>query len=112
MLTPGMRFALWERAETRTHFIAGCSRLKAVTVNFKDQLTVILSCKNPLNVVNEVLTNPNRLVELILDYSVTVNRQTLKLDEDMVSKVEQLSRKYVHSQHQTRCEILGLIIRK
>ena len=41
-----------EGAETRTHFIAWCSRLEAVRVNFKVQLTVILSCKNPLNVGN------------------------------------------------------------
>ena len=58
--------------------------LEAVRVNFRDQLTAILSSKNPLNVVNEVLSNPNKLVELVLDCSVTVNRQTLKLDEDMV----------------------------
>ena len=43
-------------------------------MNFKAQLITILSRKNPLNVVNEVLSNPNRLVELILDCSVTVNR--------------------------------------
>ena len=73
--------------------------LKAVTVNFKDQLTAILSCKNPLNVVNKVLSNPNRLVELISDCSVTVIRQTLKLDKDMVSDVEQLSRKMCYSRH-------------
>ena len=41
-----------EGAETRTHFIAGCSRLEAVRVNFRVQLTAILSCKNPLNVGN------------------------------------------------------------
>ena len=35
---------------TGTHFIAGWSRLEAVRVNFKDQLTAIFSCKNPLNV--------------------------------------------------------------
>ena len=101
-----------EGAETRTHFIAGCSRLEAVRVNFRVQLTAILSCKNPLNVGNWVLSNPNRLVELILDCSVTVNRQTLKLDEDMIREVEQLSRNMCYSLHQKRCEILGLILRK
>ena len=45
-------------------------------MNFKAQLIAILSRKNPLNVVNEVLSNPNRLVELILDCSVTVKRQS------------------------------------
>ena len=81
-------------AEIRTHlFIAGRLRLESIIrVNFKDQLTAIFSCKNPLNVVDEVLSDPNRLVELILDFSVTVNRQTLKLDKDMVREVEQLSR--------------------
>ena len=39
------------------------SRLEAVRVNFKAQLITFLSRKNPLNVVNEVLSNPNRLVE-------------------------------------------------
>ena len=101
-----------EGAETRVHFIAGCSRLEAVRVNFKAQLITILSRKNPLNVVNEVLSNPNRLVELILDCSVTVNRQTLKLDEDVIREVEQLSRNMCYSLHQKRCEILGLILRK
>ena len=101
-----------EGAETRVHFIAGCSRLMAVRVNFKAQLISILSRKNPLNVVNEVLSNPNRLVELILDCSVTVNRQTLKLDEDVIREVEQLSRNMCYSLHQKRCEILGLILRK
>ena len=61
--------------------ISECNNLDIV--NFKAQLITILSRKNPLNVVNEVLSNPNRLVELILDCSVTVNRQILKLDEDM-----------------------------
>ena len=65
-----------------------------------------------VNVVNEVLSNPNRLVELILDCSVTVNRQTLKLDEDVIREVEQLSRNMCYSLHQKRCEILGLILRK
>ena len=92
-----------EGAETRAHFIAGCSRLEAVRVNFKAQLITILSRKNPLNVVNEVLSNPNRLVELILDCSVTVNRQTLKLDEDVIREVEQLSRNMCYSLHQKRC---------
>ena len=81
-------------------------------MNFRDQLTDILSCKNPLNVVNEVLSNPNRLVELILDCSVTVNRRTLKLDEDMAREIEQLSRNMCYSLHQKRCEILCLILRK
>ena len=101
-----------EGAETRAHFIAGCSRLEAVRMIFKAQLNTILSRKNPLNVVNEVLSNPNRLVELILDRSVTVNRQTLKLDEDVTRKVEQLSRNMCYSLHQKHCEILGLILRK
>ena len=101
-----------EGAETRVHFIAGCSRLEAVRANFKAQLITTLSRKNPLNVVIEVLSNPNRLVELILDCSVTVNRQTLKLDEDMIREVEQLSRNMCYSLHQKRCEILGLILRK
>ena len=79
-------------------------------MNFKAQLITILSCKNPLNVVNEVLSNPNRLVELILDCSVTVN--SLKLDEDVIREVEQLSRNMCYSLHQKRCEILGLILRK
>ena len=100
------------RAETRAHFIAGCSRLETVRVNFKDQLNAILSCNNPFNVVIKVLTDPSRLVELILDCSVTVNRQTIKLDEDMVREVEQLSRNMCYSLHQKRCEILGLILRK
>ena len=81
-------------------------------MNFKAQLITILSRKNPLNVVNEVLSNPNRLVELILDCSVTVNRQTLKLDEDVIREVEQLSRNMCYSLHQKRCEVLGLILRK
>ena len=42
-------------AETRTHFIAGCSRLEPIRVNFKEQLTTILSRKNPLSVISEVL---------------------------------------------------------
>ena len=97
-----------EGAETCAHFIAGCSRLEAVRVNFKTQLTTILSRKNPLNVVNKVFSNPNRLVELILDCSVTVNRQTLKLDEDMIREVEQLSRNMCYSLHQKCCEIRAL----
>ena len=51
-------------------------------------------------------------VELILDCSVTVNRQTLKLDEDVIREVEKLSRYMCYSLHQKRCEILGLILRK
>ena len=64
-----------EGAETRTHFIAGCSRLEAERVNFKDQLSAILSCKNPLYVVNEVLLNPNRLVELMFCNCQQTNSQ-------------------------------------
>ena len=107
VLTPGMLFAFWGG-----HFIAGCYMLEAVRVNFKDQSIAILSWKNPLNVINEVLSNPKRLIELILDCSVTVNRQTPKLDEDMVREVEQLSRNMCYSLHQKHCEILGLILRK
>ena len=47
-----------------------------------------------------------RLTHIGLDCSVTVNRQTLKLDEDMVREVEQLSRNMCYSLHQKR-EILG-----
>ena len=101
-----------EGTETCTHFIAGCYMLEAVRVNLKDQSTAILSWKNPLDVINEVLSNPKRLIELILDCSVTVNRQTPKLDEDMVREVEQLSRNMCYSLHQKHCEILGLILRK
>ena len=75
-----------------------------------DYLTAILSRKNPLNVVNEVLSNPNRLAELILDCSVTVNRQTLKLDEDIIREVEQLSMSMCYQKR--CCEIMGLILRK
>ena len=81
-------------------------------MNLKAQLITILSRKNPLYVVNEVFSNPNRLVELILDRSVTVNRQTLRLDEDVIREVEQLSRKMCYSLHQKLCEILDLILRK
>ena len=34
-------------AKARTHFIAGCSRLEPIRVIFKEQLTTILSRKNP-----------------------------------------------------------------
>ena len=81
-------------------------------MNFKAKLITILGRKNPLNVINKVLSNPNGLAELILDCSVTVNRQTLKLDEDVIREVEQLSRNMCYSLHQKRCEILGLILRK
>ena len=52
------------------------------------------------------------LVELMLDYSVTVNRQTLKLDDDMVRDVERLSRNMCSSLYQKRSEILSLLMLK
>ena len=52
------------------------------------------------------------LVELMLDYSVTVNRQTLKLDDDMVQDIERLSRNMCSSLYQKRSEILSLLMLK
>ena len=52
------------------------------------------------------------LVELMLDYSVTVNRQTLKLDDDMVRDIERLSRNMCSSLNQKRSEILSLLMLK
>ena len=52
------------------------------------------------------------LVELMLDYSVTVNRQTLKLDDDMVRDIERLSRNMCSSLYQKRSEILSLLMLK
>ena len=54
-------------AETRTHFIAGCSSLEPIRVIFKEQLTTILSRKRPLNIINEVLLDKEKLVEHFLN---------------------------------------------
>ena len=99
-------------AETRTHFIAGCSRLEPIRVKYIEQLITILSRKNPLNVISEVLLDQYKLVELILDCSFAVVRGLLQLDESMVLDIENLSRNLCYSLHQKRSEILGLRLRK
>ena len=99
-------------AETRTHFIAGCSRLEHIRVKFIEQLITILNRKNPLNVISEVLLDQDKLVELILDCSFTVVRGLLQLDERMVLDIENISRNLCYSLHQKRSEILGLRLRK
>ena len=99
-------------AQTRTHFIAGRSRLEPIRVIFKEQLTTILSRKKTLNVISEVLLDKEKLVELILDCSYTVLRGLLQLDESIVLHIENLSRNLCYSLHQKRSEILGLSLRK
>ena len=99
-------------AQTRTHFIAGCSRLEHIRVKFIEQLITILSRKKPLNVISEVLLDQDKLVDVILDCSVTVVRGLLQLDESMVLDIENLSRNLCHSLYQKRSEILGVRLRK
>ena len=89
-------------AETHTNFIAGCSRLEPIRVKFIEQLITILSRKNPLNVISEVLLDQDKLVVLILDCSFTVVRGLLQLDENMVLDIENLSRNLCYSLHQKR----------
>ena len=56
-------------AESCTRCIVGCDRLEPIGVNFEKQLTTILSRKNPLNVISEILFEQEKLFELILDCS-------------------------------------------
>ena len=59
-------------------------------VIFKVQLTTILSRKKPMNVISEVMLGKEKLVELILDCSITVLSGLLQLDENIVLDIENL----------------------
>ena len=74
-----------------------CSRFELIRVNYKEQLITILSWKESSNVVKGFLSDSEKFVDLVLDCSVTIFKETLLTDESMVLDIEHLSRKLLFS---------------
>ena len=68
----------------------------------------ILMTSNTKSRIDEVLTNPEKATQLILDSSVHARNGDLFIDTEMTDCIEKISRHMCYNLHKYRCDLLSL----
>ena len=68
----------------------------------------ILMASNTKSRIDEVLTNPEKATQLILDSSVHARNGDLFIDTEMTDCIEKISRNMCYNLHKYRCDLLSL----
>ena len=58
--------------------------------------------------VNEIIEDPEKVIQLILDSSVHVANGELIIDAEMTNCIEKMSRNMRYELHKRRCDLLSL----
>ena len=95
-------------AETRVHFLVECSRFSNLRQGFIQSMRNILKTSNTKSRIDEVLTNPEKATQLILDSSVHARNGDLFIDTEMTDCIEKISRNMCYNLHKYRCDLLSL----
>ena len=95
-------------AETRVHFLVECSRFSNLRQGFIQSMRNILMTSNTKSRIDEVLTNPEKATQLILDSSVHARNGDLFIDTEMTDCIEKISRNMCYNLHKYRCDLLSL----
>ena len=95
-------------AETQVHFLVECSRFSELRQGFIQAMRNILMASNTKSRIDEVLTNPEKATQLILDSSVHARNGDLFIDTEMTDCIEKISRNMCYNLHKYRCDLLSL----
>ena len=64
-----------------------------------------------MNCVNEIIADPEKVTQLILDSFVHVANDELTIDAEMTNYIEKISRNMCYELHKRRCDLLSLKVK-
>ena len=93
-------------AETRVYSLVECSRLSNLRQGFIQAMRNILMTSNTKSRIDEVLTNPEKATQLILDSSVLdAKNGDLFIDTEMTDCILKISRNMCYNLHKCSLQL-------